>query len=275
MGTSYRLVARLSDGPLLDDAEAAIADFERRWSRFLVDSEISTLNRSPGVPVIVSPDTFALIRAAVDGAVATRGRFDPTVHDAMVALGYDRTFAELDPAMATAPVPAPGVSGMFLDPALHAVTLPPGVRLDLGGIGKGAAADLISDQVMARGAAGVAVSIGGDLRVRGESPSGGGWTFRGDDGELDFPAAVDAGVCTSTTRRRRWTTAAGEVHHVVDPATGRSTEGGIETITVMGATAQQAEVLTKAAMVAGDDAEAFLEPFGVRFRIQRRVPVST
>ncbi len=275
MGTSYRLVARLSDGPLLDDAEAAIADYERRWSRFLVDSEITTLNRSPGRPVIVSPDTFALIRAAVDGAVQTQGRFDPTVHDAMVALGYDRTFPDLDPTMAGAPVPAPGVSGILLDPALHAVTLPPGVRLDLGGIGKGTAADLVSAQVMARGAAGVAVSIGGDLRVRGESPSGGGWTFHGDDGDVDFPTAIDAGVCTSTTRRRRWTTAAGEVHHVVDPATGRSTDDGIETITVMGATAQQAEVLTKAAMVAGDEAEAFLEHFGVRFRIHRRAPVST
>lgn len=271
MGTSYHLVARRSDGPLLDDAEAAIADLERRWSRFLVDSEVSILNRSHGLPVVVSPDTFALIQAAVDGSIATGGRFDPTVHDALVALGYDRTFEALDPMAATIPAPAPGVAGIVLDPALHAVTLPPSVRLDLGGIGKGTAADLVSDHVMRRGAAGVAISIGGDMRVRGESPSGGGWSFSGDEGLLDLPAAADAGVCTSTTQRRRWTTAAGEVHHVVDPATGQSTDGIIETITVMGATAQQAEVLTKAAMVAGDEAEALLEPFGVRSVIRRKV----
>jgi thiamine biosynthesis lipoprotein len=271
MGTSYLLVVRDRDEGLLDDAECAIADFERRWSRFLADSEISAVNRNPGVPVIVSPDTFQVIRAAVDGAIATNGRFDPTVHDAMVSLGYDRTFARIDceTVRIDAAGAAPGVHGIELDDALHAVTLPPGVRLDLGGIGKGSAADLVSDRAMQRGAAGIAVSIGGDVRVRGESPTGRGWSFTDDRGALDLPEVADGGVCTSTTRRRRWATPGGEVHHILDPSTGRPTTNAVESITVMGATAQQAEVLTKAAMVAGDDAERFLAPFGVPSVIRR------
>ncbi|MEZ5244571.1 MAG: FAD:protein FMN transferase [Acidimicrobiales bacterium] len=272
MGTSYLLVVHDRDERLLDDAERAIADLERRWSRFLADSEISVINRTPGVPVLVSPDTFQVIRAAVDGAIATQGRFDPTVHDSMVSLGYDRTFAQI-PAAANpsdAAVAAPGVDGIEFDDALHAVTLPPGVRLDLGGIGKGSAADLVSDDAIRRGAAGIAVSIGGDVRVRGEGPSGRGWSFTDDRGALDLPEVTDGGVCTSTTRRRRWATRSGEVHHILDPATGRPTTNAVESITVMGATAQQAEVLTKAAMVAGDDAEAFLAPFGVQSIIRRR-----
>ena len=271
MGTGFLLVVRRSDRGLLPQAEATIADLERRWSRFVADSEISVLNRNPGVPVIVSPDTFAVIRAAVDGAVATGGRFDPTVHDSMVALGYDRTFAEVAAAgeVEAETRCAPGIAGIELDDALCAVTLAPGTRLDLGGIGKGTAADLVAAQVMAAGAAGVAVSIGGDVRVRGESPSGRGWTFTDDDGELDLPALQDGGVCTSTTRRRRWQTPRGVVHHVVDPTTGAPTDGTVETLTVMGASAQQAEILTKAAMVAGISAEEFLEPFGVHSIIRR------
>lgn len=267
MGTYFLLVARRSDEGSFDDAAEAIADLERRWSRFVPDSEVSILNRSPGVPVVVSPDTFAMIRAAVDASVATDGRFDPTVHDSMVSLGYDRTFDEVG-VVAGRPHVAPGVSGIELDDVLHAVTLPPGVRVDLGGIGKGTAADLVSGMLMDRGAAGIAVSIGGDVRVRGESPSGTGWRFSCDDGDVRLPVLSDGGVCTSSSRRRRWNTANGVVHHVLDPATGTSTDAIIESVTVVGATAQQAEVLTKAAMVAGRGATELLAGFGVESHIR-------
>ena len=163
------------------------------------------------------------------------------------------------------------MTGIGLDEDLHAVTLPPGVRLDLGGIGKGTAADLISDQVMCRGAAGVAVSIGGDMRVRGQSPSGGGWSFTDDEGRaIPLPDVADGGVCTSTTQLRRWTTGHGDVHHILDPRTGRPTPSTVESVTVLGATAQQAEVLTKAAIVAGDAAEDYLAQFGVPHVVRRR-----
>ena len=271
MGTSYLLVVRESDERVLDAAVAAIVDLERRWSRFVDDSEISVLNRTAGVPVIVSPETFQVIRAAIDGAIATDGRFDPTVHDSMRSLGYDRSFADLAGALPEgSPVPVPGVGGIQLDEALHAITLPPGVSIDLGGIGKGSAADLVSGLVMAAGASGVAVSIGGDVRVRGESPSGRGWTFTSELGDLDLPPIDDGGVCTSTTQRRRWATQQGAVHHVVDPRTGASTDNTVESVTVLAASAQQAEVLTKAAMVAGDDAEVLLASFGVPGIVRRR-----
>jgi thiamine biosynthesis lipoprotein len=272
MGTTFLLVAREADAPLLLGAERVIADLERRWSRFVEDSEISILNRHPGVPVVVGPATFQVIQAAVDGAIATAGRFDPTVHKSMTALGYDRPFDELadSPESEGVHVPATGVTGIELDEALSAVTLPEGVLIDLGGIGKGTAADHASDWVMAQGAAGVAVSIGGDVRVRGESPSGGGWVFSDDDGiPLDLPAVNDGGVCTSTTRNRRWTTGRGDVHHLLDPATGAPTDTRLESVTILAASAQQAEVLTKAAMVAGDEAAAFLAPFGVRSVIRQ------
>lgn len=275
MGTTTLLVVHHEDAHLLDEAEAHIADLERRWSRFLADSEISVLNRAAGAPVIVRPDTFSLIMAAVDGARATDGRFDPTVHDAVVALGYDRSFDEISgqderSAGGSVPQPAPGAEGIDLDEALLAVRLPVGVRLDLGGIGKGTAADLVSGWAMGRGARGIAVSIGGDVRVRGTAPAGGGWAFTHGIDDLDLPTLGDGGVCTSSTARRRWSTPTGPVHHLVDPNTGRCTGDGIESITVVAGTAQQAEVLTKAAMVAGDDAEGFLSSFGVAHAIRRR-----
>ena len=266
MGTTFLVVVHSDDAALAAGAVAHIEDLERRWSRFLPDSELSVLNRTPGVPVIVSPDTFQVIRAAVDGSEATQGRFDPTVHDAICALGYDRSFDEISttgPVASPASAAAPGISGVILDAALHAVTLPHGVRLDLGGIGKGSAADLVSERLVGQGARGAAVSIGGDLRVRGRSPNGDGWTVSYEGRPLAIPPLRDGGVCTSTISRRRWAGGVGEVHHLVNPRTGRPTAGDIESVTVIGATAQQAEVLTKAAMVAGAGAPGLLEAHGV------------
>jgi FAD:protein FMN transferase len=273
MGTSFLIVVHENDSALVADAVAHIEDLERRWSRFLPGSEISVLNRSSRVPVIVSPDTFQVIQAAVEGSEATGGRFDPTVHDTMIAVGYDRSFDEMtatDVAAPSTPVAAPGTDGIRLDDDLHAVTLPSGVRLDLGGIGKGSAADRVTEGLLERGARGAAVSIGGDLRVCGESPNGPGWTVSYEGRPLPVPPILDGGVCTSTINRRRWTTRDGEVHHIVDPRTGRPTSGDIESVTVIGATAQQAEVLTKAAMVAGAGAAALLETHGVTAFVRRR-----
>lgn len=270
MGTTFEIVLHRDDARLAPLAVHRLADLERRWSRFLPDSEISVLNRHAGRPVIVSADTFAVIAAALDGSVATGGRFDPTVHDAMCALGYRSDLAGLpDRVVADDPVPAPGVDGIERDEAIRAVTLPPGVALDLGGIGKGAAADLASGDLLAAGARGAAVAVGGDVRVRGASPTGGGWSPGGHGHDARLPAIADGGVCTTSVRRRRWTTTRGEVHHIVDPRTGAPATTGIETVTVIGATARQAEILAKAALLADDDAPELLAGFGVTAVVTR------
>jgi thiamine biosynthesis lipoprotein len=270
MGTNFLIVVHGDDQPLVAAAAARLQELEQRWSRFLPDSEISVLNRANGAPVIVSPETFAVVAAAIDGCEQTNGLFDPTVYDAMITIGYDVSFETLADrtsvlnAATTHYRPAPGVAGITLDPALHAVTLPPGVGLDLGGVGKGTAADIVAALLIERGARGAAVSVGGDIRVMGESPTRGGWNFSGPAIEAILPTIDDGGICTSTTTRRRWQHGRTEAHHLIDPRTGRPTKNSLESVTILAATAQQAEVLTKAAMVAGEDAPALIRAFGVR-----------
>ena len=80
---------------LVQLAQDRIADLERRWSRFVDGSEISTLNRYAGAPVVVSPETVELVRRAIDAWRLTHGRFDPTVLGAVLRAGYDRSFETL------------------------------------------------------------------------------------------------------------------------------------------------------------------------------------
>ena len=259
MGTLAHVVVTADPGladHLTEFAARELSLMERRWSRFLPTSELSRLNAAAGKPVIVSADTFSVITSAVDAWEHTDGLFDPTIHDALCATGYDRTFAEVaqhDGPGAAAP--APGCSGIELDPFLCSVRLPVGVRLDLGGIAKGAAADLVVGRLREAGADGACVNVGGDIRVEGRAPTDAGWII-----ELAFTeephrrVALSAGaVCTSTRTKRRWMTADGERHHIIDPRGGRST-AGIRWVSVIAARATQAEVLTKAVFVAGAEA---------------------
>lgn len=260
MGTQAHVVVTADpalEDLLMDLAARELSLMERRWSRFLPTSELSRLNAAAGKPVIVSADTFSVIKSAVDAWEYTDGCFDPTVHDALCATGYDRTFVEVaDPTdRPGAASPAPGCADIELDPALCAVRLPAGVRLDLGGIAKGAAADLVVDRLREAGAQGACVNVGGDIRVVGRAPTSAGWIIELAFGEEHRRrvALASGAVCTSTTTKRRWLTGDGERHHIIDPRRGRST-AGLRWVSVIAARATQAEVLTKAVFVAGADA---------------------
>jgi thiamine biosynthesis lipoprotein len=136
--------------------------------------------------------------------------------------------------------------------------LPDGVGFDPGGIGKGFAADLVSDALAATGARGVCVNIGGDARVRGVAPderAGGVWTIDvldpGDD-TVRATVALQAGaVATSSRVRRSWVVGGQVRHHLVDPHAGAPVENEIVSVTVVASDGWRAEVLAKAAFVGG------------------------
>lgn len=137
---------------------------------------------------------------------------------------------------------------------VRAVTLPAPVRLDLAGIGKGLAADLVATEVLAAGADGVLVNIGGDLRVMGTCPQPTGWTVVLDHLPGCALALAVGGLATSAITKQRWRRGAATVHHVIDPATGLPAEHSAASATVIATRAVDAETLATAALLAGLDA---------------------
>jgi FAD:protein FMN transferase len=258
MGTEAELLVVDSSAEALAHAGARLAGLEARWSRFQPDSEISALNRAGGRPVVLSPETFTLVALAVLGWRATGGRFDPTVLDALEAAGYDRSFEQVQNLQAAATPsssgPTPGLGAIVLDAEAGTVTLPAGTRFDPGGIGKGYAADLLCAELRAGGAAGVCVNIGGDLRVSGTPSGGGPWVVAvphphgGQAGVLEL---TEGAVATSSPARRAWRRGGRLQHHLIDPRTGQPARTGILQVSVLAGEAWQAEVVAKAAFLAG------------------------
>jgi FAD:protein FMN transferase len=255
MGSEAHLISIGPSREPLDVAERQIRDLEAKWSRFLPDSELVALNRSGGRLVMLSAATFAVVVRAVEAWWATGGLFDPTILDALERAGYDQTFAEIPPQSAQAPrspIPSPGCAAIEFEPALDAVRLPLGTRLDLGGIGKGFAADLVVGSMLDAGATGACVNLGGDLRVCGVPPDDHGWVVDVDG--RSTVALSDGAVATTSRSRRRWRRGAEECHHLIDPLDGVSVVGDLTSVSVVAADGATAEVLAKAVFVAGADA---------------------
>jgi thiamine biosynthesis lipoprotein len=250
MGTTAHVVV-VGHHALLGLAERRLREREDRWSRFLPTSELSRLNAARGRPVVVSPDTFEAIRLAVEAWHWTEGRFDPSVHDSLVAAGYDRDFrAVRDDTRPVLPRPTPGCARVELGTLVPTVRLPVGTALDLGGIGKGLAADLVVEELLEAGAAGACVNVGGDLRVAGEPPTDDGWLVEVESNGT-LVRLVDGGLATTTSAKRRWRRGTEQWHHVLDPATGRSAPSTLASVTVAAAEAWRAEVLAKVAFLGG------------------------
>lgn len=275
MGTRARVLVPADAAGTLDAAESRAHEHEARWSRFVPTSELSLLNAASG-PAVVPADTYALVARAVDAWSRTGGRFDPTGLAALRAAGYDDDFAAVaarDPGpgaggQVPAPGPLPGCGAIVLDPIVASVALPPGVSLDLGGIAKGWTADVLVADLLEAGASGACVDLGGDVRVGGAGPFAEAWEVAFTDADLadrfGRVRLASGGVATSTTRRRRWEVDGEVRHHLLDPRTGAPSDSGVASVTVVASETWWAEVLAKAALVAGiEDGLALLADEGV------------
>jgi len=152
----------LSDGAAVDGVRTLFDERDRRFSRFLENSELSLINATPLGVALVSEDMASMLAAAFDAARATGGLVPPAVGGALLAAGYDRDFPAL-PGDGTAVDPAlvPSLDSLSLRGRMLLRTET--VVLDLNGVVKGKTVD----DALALTSGDVFVSAGGDLATRG------------------------------------------------------------------------------------------------------------
>jgi thiamine biosynthesis lipoprotein len=278
MGTIAHIVSDL-DGAV-EEARTELERLEGLWTRFRPTSDISRLNRAGGRPCPVAPETATLIGHGCAAWELTDRLFDISVYDALIQAGYDRTFELLDPDLAPPAASGPDARAyepieptrtpddILVDRHAHTVRLPDGMHIDLGGIGKGRAADLVAERLRTAGGEHHVVNLGGDLRAHGGRPDGSPWRVAVTD--PDHPTVTrcvlalrDGAVATSTSRQRRWSVDGESRHHLIDPRTGRPAESSLISVTVVSRETLLADVLAKAALIADQhDAFRLLRRFG-------------
>ena len=237
----------LRAGRALAAARAEVEACEAALSRFRPESDLSRLNAAHGEWLSVDRRLVEALRLAVRARKDTDGRFDPTVLPALVAAGYDRSFEQLDER---APRRADGWragAAIEVDERSGRARVERGAAVDLGGIGKGYAATRALEAMANAWPAmrGGLVDLGGDLALAGSTPDGGPWQVAIADPRRPGATAGllllhGGGVATSGRDLRRFGPG-GSLHHLIDPATGEPALPGPLAVTVVAATAAEAE----------------------------------
>lgn len=259
----------LMDGPgerearlALKHARAEAGRIEKHFSRYRDDSIVSHINSSRGEPVEVDEECARLLDFADHLYQISGGSFDVTsgvlrkvwtfdggsrvpARDAITAL---LAFVGWDKVTWSAPW----------------ITLPRGMELDFGGIGKEYAVDRVADELEREFAGSFLVNFGGDLRVTASRADGRPWTVaverpgRGGEGieQIDMQSG---GLATSGDAKRFVMHEGRRYGHILDPRTGWPVANAPRSVTVQAATCVEAGLLSTLAILQGPEAGLFLQ----------------
>ena len=243
----------------LDSGEETILSLEKRLSVTDEESEIYAANHSGGESVAVSDDTAELLRTALDLCGSTGGALDVTIYPVVSAWGFTNGNYR---------VPGEGeLAGLLarVDYARIALdgdtlTVPDGMELDLGAVAKGYTGDRVMERFRAAGVTSAIISLGGNVQALGRKPDGSLWQVAVQDPEGSGYAAVlsvaDKAVITSGGYERYFEEDGKIYWHIIDPATGRPAENGLESVTIAADSGVLADGLSTALFVMGADKAA-------------------
>ena len=241
-----------------DAIEAVIAEMRRvdtAMSTYKPTSEVSIVNAEAARhPVKIGEELFELLTTALEYSKITEGAFDITY----ASVGYLYDFrAHVHPTEQQIEKALPGINyrHVLLDAKNRTVKFSqPGVRIDLGGIGKGHAVDQGIKILQSRGIQHALVTAGGDSRIIGDR-FGKPWIIgiRHPDRKDEVIARIpleDAALSTSGDYERYFDEDGVRYHHIIDPHTGQSARK-VRSATIIGPTATRTDGLSKTAFVLG------------------------
>lgn len=235
------------DSSLLEYIKKRVMEMHHTFSFFESNSEISQINQQAGIrPVSVGEDTFRLLSMAICYAKETKGTFDVTAG----------SLSEMwRTAICTSRLPAEEqiVSGQVhcdinkleLD-RIHGTAFlqEKGMKLDLGGVAKGYAADQVRSVLLSQGVRNAQINFGGTVIVIGKKQKVGIQNpYRKTGIPMGSIMLKDKAIVTSGSYERGFVYKGKRVHHIIDPRTGRPSGSGILSVSLIGENAAMLDAL--------------------------------
>lgn len=239
----------------LNSTQEKIIFLERLWSVTDENSEIYSVNHSNGNAVELSDETAELLSFALNISAETDGALDCTLYPVLTRWGFttgeyqvpdDKTLSELLENTGYEKVQING----------NCVTVPQGMQLDLGAVGKGYAGDLAAEVLRESGVGSALLNLGGNIHAIGSKSDGTPWRIglRSPFGEGSFATIEisDRAVITSGGYERYFTDKDGrEYHHILNPETGKPAQSGLVSVTIIGSEGWLCDGLSTAVFVMG------------------------
>ncbi|HET8991493.1 MAG TPA: FAD:protein FMN transferase [Candidatus Saccharimonadales bacterium] len=231
--------------------------FERRFSRFITDSELSMFNKNAGLKQFISPQFKKLLESCVDLAKLTDNLYNPFILPALQTAGYKHSRV---PGFENDQVDDHSNRAVVTIDKLNIgnnwAQIPYGTALDLGGCGKGYLAEMLV-QKLPEYITGYWLSLGGDIAVGGKDESNSPWDVTvesAEDMNLNIGVISPTGKCgiaTSGTIVHNGRASGSKWHHIIDPRTNLPAKTDILLATVEHRSPLRADVLASCAVILG------------------------
>lgn len=246
-----------------------IFDFEKKFSRFIKDSELSVMNNSCGV-LSVSDEMIDVLEKIKKYNLETKEIFDPTVICALESVGYDKSFDSISSEELVGGdfdmeqhqdefKKRKKISDIEIDKDNKKIIMESDLRIDLGGIGKGYIIDKIADGLINGGFKNFWFSAGGDIFISGKNGND-GWEIgvqnpKDLENDLTRLKMIDdvMAIATSGTTKRAGVKQGFKWHHIIDPRTGLPAMSDILLVTVVAPSVLEADVFAKTALILGEE----------------------
>jgi thiamine biosynthesis lipoprotein len=259
LGTIVTISAYSDSDSAFSDCFGAIADVDRRMTANAADSEIAAVNAVAGKKAAeVSDDTHRLLLLARDIYEQSGGAFDVSIGSVSSLWKEDGKFARLpERSEIEAKLPLVSQGGIVLSEGNTVRIDKAGAMLDLGGIAKGYACDLVLERLKEHGVSGAFIDLGGNIYAHGRKPGGKKWRVGirypeiGDDAVACVLNVSDRAVVTSGGYERYIERGGATYHHILDPKTGYPAESGLRSVTIVAASSTLADALSTACFVLG------------------------
>jgi thiamine biosynthesis lipoprotein len=253
---------------------------EKKYSLFLPSSDLSAINSQPGRWLSVDDETEALLDLCEQYWQRSAGMIDVTVGVFLKAWKFDGSSPP--PTQQQIDALRPFVGWDKIRRRRNQLYLPMGMRVDLGGVVKEYAVDLIAEFLAsALPEGGIMVNFGGDIRAIRPKNDQSPWRIAL---EICEPAASEpmvftlwqGSIATSGNYKRYAVDHQGKrLGHILNPKTGWPVANGPSSVSIISPTAMNSGFLSTLAMLKGEEALLFLEQQDVPFHCQMPSPSCT
>ncbi len=256
---------------ILNEAERIVIKFEKRFSRFIKNNELTLFNNSEITEMQVSKTMVELLKEARNYFIKTDGIYDPTVIGSLEKIGYDKNFLDIGRQSDNVLNKKNDLEKIKKEFGLrfrmsnvkiegNKVIKPVGLRVDFGGIGKGYIVDNLSKTVFSE-IKNFLISAGGDILATGNQKDGKGW-----DVAIQNPYKPEENIFFVNTGGKKLGIASSGIaersgvknnfqwNHIIDPKSGLSVLNNILSVTVISSSATRSDIYAKTVLILGEEA---------------------
>ena len=239
---------------LIDQSESLIASLESLVSVTDTGSELYAINQTGSGTL--TGKASSLMEQALEICRRTDGALDSSIYPIVRAWGFTTgSYQVPDEAEIQALLPLVDYRKIQYDAAAGDVTLPEGMKIDLGSVAKGYAGQLVAQMLREHGVQSALLNLGGNVQTVGAKPDGSPWQIgikdpQGEDAMMVL-SVEDQAVVTSGGYERYFEQDGQTYWHIMDPSTGHPADSGLISVTIVGDEGVVCDGLSTALFVMG------------------------